>query len=187
MRSTTNPPRKPSRSRHESLLREMISNHNHKSPQKDSKRDECAFCNLRLNRMLSVTALFFVLSLCNSSIAGYLPVIGPSPIRVEPHRTHTAAILPPLDMGDEPKTNSIVETVKDVPVTPVKVASHSAAPVAVTQTIQSESTVSPQILIPYFETNAGGTNRQTVIVAPVPFTPPRGEMPASSTATYSKP
>jgi hypothetical protein len=165
----------------------MISNHNHESPQEDSKCDARAFFNLRLSYIPSVTALFFLLSLCNSSIAGYLPVIGPSPIRVEPHHTHTAAILPPLDMGDGPKTNSVVETVKDVPVAPIKVASHSAAPVEVTQTVQPDPTVSPQILIPYFETNAGGTNRQTVIVAPVPFTPPRGEIPASSTATYSKP
>ena len=90
-------------------------------------------------------------------------------------------------MGDRPKTNSVAEPVKDALVSPAKVSGRPTAPVAVTQTIQYESTVSPQILIPYFETNAGGTNRQTVIVAPVPFTPPRGEIPASSTATYSKP
>jgi len=123
---------------------------------------------------------------------GYLPVVGPAPLRFRPVLQPSRHVpAPPAASTTEP--NPIPEKTKIVePVTaPATLLSAPAPepPVAAGQTnavvepSRPEDVVSPQMLIKYFNKSTNGSS--TMITAPIDFTPPRSGEPPSSKASYS--
>ena len=122
--------------------------------------------------------------------AGYLPRIGPAPLRfAAPSKGPEITVsLPPLVMSDPPApahevtTNDIVTV--EAPPQAVATISPPAQPAVVV-----EPAFTPQMLLQFFNRNsANATNQEPASVMPYEFTPPGSAViPAPpSKATYTK-
>jgi hypothetical protein len=122
--------------------------------------------------------------------AGYLARIGPAPLRFQaPSRAQEALVaLPPLAMSDPPPAPEEIYGPPPPMEGVVTEAVVEPAPVAtpVFQAPQEGATLSPQMLIQFF--NRDGTNQDFTVVAPYQFNPPPATtIPAPpSRATYTK-
>jgi hypothetical protein len=150
------------------------------------------------------------------SAVGYLRVVGPSPLRFETSAEYTAT-LPPLSLSEpldpEPSAGStnappdkptaappVTSTPQPLRVisssppvtapTPLPLPTEAARPESAPNPFSpgpDNSSLTPQMLIQFFQ-QAGRTNHVgTSIVTPLNFTPPPTAAAPSSTATYIGP
>ncbi len=149
----------------------------------------------------AVGAVFAGLASGVLATPGYLPVVGPVPLRYRPAtQPATNLVYIPLPPPDPPSTPDIPHAPLAPPVAADtetrKTASAAPAPsAALTNAVSSDPAgqngtssasaplISPQMLLRYFNrpTNGGAGG----IIAPVDFAPPAPATPPSSTATYS--
>ena len=167
---------------------------------------------MNLNRLAGVLALnWLVTSWAGAITPGYLPVIGPSPIRFQTEaRAAPRVSLPPLQTGVEAKPVDAGEAHDKPPVTNVLATNAGPATAAVATNADSSSAgvaaaplpvptlvappaaptvVTPQMFLPFFTQAPGATNAPTatvVLPAGLNFTPPV-PTPPSSSATYVTP
>jgi hypothetical protein len=128
--------------------------------------------------------------------AGYLPVVGPVPLRFRqpalPATNLVRMTLPPPET--EPATASIPDNAEAKKTAPAPNPPPAAPPPAASPTVAtnpaepaatpaSEPMISPQMLMKYFNRSTNGVSGG--ILAPVDFAPPAPAKPPSSTATYS--
>jgi len=118
---------------------------------------------------------------------GYLPRVGPAPLRFRaemPAATHhfvlppaepepVAAVASPVPFGPMPELPPPTETA----------AITNQATSAVPDAIPPEDIVSPQMLIKFFNKSTNGA--PSSVITPYGFTPPRVSEPPASKATYS--
>jgi hypothetical protein len=150
----------------------------------------------RLRHWAEAGAALLGLAFAVSAGPGYLPAVGPAPLRFRtdpPPATNVVKM--PLPPPDPPPSTSAVATdtqTNAAPATPAA-AAPSAAPVLLTATnspvtpdaapASSEPKISPEMLLKFFTPS---TNRPSgEVIAPLDFAPPATAKPASSTATYS--
>ncbi len=118
---------------------------------------------------------------------GYLPTVGPAPLRFRPDykaaihivATHTAEVAQP--------SAPVLPVTVPTPILTPAVAEPTPAvaqPVATVEPSRPDGVVSPQMLLKYF---GRGTNAEATAGAPLGFTPPRQVEPPSSKASYSTP
>jgi len=153
----------------------------------------------RLRHWAEAGAVFAGLALGVSAAPGYLPAVGPVPLRFRPAAPPAAALvqmpLPPPDVT--PSAPDIPTPLSAAAVTGAKqtppAATPSSVPVNLTATngpagpdaasSGSVPPISPQMLLHYFNRSTNGT--AAGIMAPVDFAPPGAAKPPSSTATYT--
>jgi len=134
-------------------------------------------------------ATFLCLEWVVSAGPGYLKNPGPAPLRFQPvpQPITVRPVLPPPPV-ETPETNSVAQTnaVETLAVTTmVSTTPAIELPVQTNLVIgvpTDEETVSPQMLLKYFNKSTNGPT--TTIIAPFNFAPPRSSVP-SSTATYT--
>ncbi len=141
---------------------------------------------------------------------GYLPSIGPSPLRFQAPVVHptniVASAIPAVTPSTStdgfkaspmmPDENDVLQRFNLFMPAPADEFEATAAPApqaaaAVVPTTEAQpaaqptpdSAVSPQMILKYFSQSTNGT--ATSVYAPVGFTPPHAETPPSSTATYT--
>jgi len=154
----------------------------------------------RLRHWAEAGSAVMGLALGVSASPGYLPVVGPAPLRFRPAaQSVTNLVRMPLPPPDPPPA-----TPPPTPLTPPAAAvteaktappaaAPSSAPVILAPTnspagpdatpFGSEPMISPQMLLKYFNRSTNGT--VSGVIAPVDFAPPAVARPVSSTATYS--
>ncbi len=149
----------------------------------------------RLRHWAEAGAALLGLAFTVSAGPGYLPVVGPAPLRFQAGSPPSANIIKmPLPPPDPPP--SAAKSASAAPPSAAD-AQTNAAPAAVPALLtvtnnpvspeaapaNSEPKISPEMLLKYFTPS---TNRPAGgVIAPLDFTPPALAKPASSTATYS--
>ena len=167
----------------------------------------------RVQRGRALVIVAAILGTAGAALAGYLPRIGPSPLRFQTLSADSPgakAVLPPLNMGEKPvvedettdarsdtsgvETNSVPparpalpppETKKNISKAsyPTNAPSEWMPPLAATS---NASFTSADLLVQFFKPFGGGTNASGVLVTvPVNTTEVRLSLPPSSTATYT--
>ncbi len=139
---------------------------------------------------LIVTALMGVLMSSWASTA-YLPAVGPAPLRFRPaFRPITNSVVPPPPVPAQPpvpppaeKTGRITLPIPAAPA-PASVPAAEETD-AVAERPPSDGTVSPQMLLRFFNKSTNGVAAGGI--APLDFTPPRTAEPPSSKAEFSNP
>lgn len=141
----------------------------------------------------------------SSAAAAYLPVVGPAPIRIEPRPKPPRLPLPlpaPMPLPESATvTNGVAvglpsspaastnatETLKAVSPTPAPVelpqgdSAPSAPPGLATES--GPPVLTPQMLVPFFEhRTVRPDGKETGVIAPLPFVPPRTRAGSSSRA-----
>ena len=149
-----------------------------------------------------------------NSLSGYLPAVGPSPLRFQSPPARVIAIaLPPLQMGTEeppappvpvdiapveiavtplapavaqPATsNAIAPTPTPTATNVVTAIAANRAPTVIVPETEAAPVVSPQMLLQFFQTKAASsTNREVSVMTPLGFNPARPAPTPSSTAAY---
>ena len=149
----------------------------------------------RLRHWAEAGAALPVLAFAVSAGPGYLPTIGPAPLRFRAELPPAVNVVkmplpPPAPAPAAPPPSSTTPTAAaDIPTN----AAPAAAPVLLTATnppvtpeavpASSEPRISPEMLLKYFTPSP---NRPASgVIAPLDFAPPATAKPASSTATYS--
>lgn len=131
-----------------------------------------------------------------SSGPGYLPVVGPPPLRfarriqsptnhfVPPVPEPAAAVAPPPAPEKLAVLPAPAPHPTDAALSPTNAQPATAAPaqLPIESPPPDGAVVSPQMLMRFFNKS---TNGQTSVVAPMEFNPPRPAGPPPSTATYS--
>ena len=153
----------------------------------------------RLRHWAEAGAVFAGLALGVSAAPGYLPAVGPVPLRFRPTPPPAEALVqmplpppdPPSPAPDIPSPLSAAANTATNKTPPA--ASPSSVPVIATATngpaqpdanpSGSEPRISPQMLLRYFSRSTNGAAGG--MMAPVDFAPPAAATPPSSTATYS--
>ncbi|MGD0412252.1 MAG: hypothetical protein ABSC18_11170 [Verrucomicrobiota bacterium] len=139
-------------------------------------------------------AVFAGLALGVLAAPGYLPAVGPVPLRFRPDaQPATNLIRMPLPPPDPPSTNlpdfsapsvPSAASAKPAPALPAAALPATNTPAGADATPSaSEPRISPQMLLRYFNRSTNGAAGG--ILAPVDFAPPAAAAPPSSTATYS--
>jgi hypothetical protein len=145
---------------------------------------------------------------------GYLPIIGPVPLRLQAPATNRTAVLPPLLLRDPEPTNAPptapaisketveVSTNSPPPAKPllsVATATNLPPPAASLQGLFSTGSlggisdinntmVTPQMLVPFFQPKMGSNSVPvSIIMTNLSFSPPAPYTPPPSTATYDSP
>lgn len=132
-----------------------------------------------------------------SATPGYLPAVGPVPLRFRPAAQSVTNLvrmpLPPPDLPPpEPSTPSTPAIPSTAPapskqppsVLPAASLPPTNAPVEPNAVPSgSEPMISPQMLLRYFNRSTNGVGAG--VIAPLQFAPPASTTPPSSTATYS--
>lgn len=139
-----------------------------------------------------------------AAFPGYLPRVGPSPLRfLLPAPVLAQASLPPLAMSDPepaaPDTNSPPLVISPPPETtqpapPEKTAEPAPEPNPPTAALPDFSIpglsqsplLTPRSLLHYFLPAQNGTNSPTYVI-PMGFAPPLPSPPSSSSSTYNSP
>ncbi|MDX1952371.1 MAG: hypothetical protein SFY81_09300 [Verrucomicrobiota bacterium] len=124
---------------------------------------------------------------------GYLPRVGPSPIRFELPTIRKQDSLPPLEMSDpvvevpfQSDTNIIGPIIPDTMVAPT-VEEFIGPPENPPVPAPQSNIIQPSVFLQYFNQNANTkTNRDTTVVLPFGFNPPPPTPQQSSRATYIK-
>jgi hypothetical protein len=156
---------------------------------------------VRMMRPLIPVGLL-VVALCASAGPGYLPVVGPPPLRFAPLSPPSPAVLtslPPLAVVEPRPDPSAVEplppaTATNAAVGPVPTDPFAAPPVAVPLPtpatnvpygvpVESQPLV-PQMFMKYFIGGTGTNANGVSIYPPVGFVPPLPIVPPSSSATF---
>ena len=137
--------------------------------------------------------------------AGYLPRVGPAPLRFQSPQSASRVLLPPLEMLDAPvppaqesnqTTNQLADLgplLFDPEINDLSMRETNSLNAAATNlpspdfNSDTNAVISPQMLLRFFSRSGAGTSRETVVVPPPSFTPARPGQPASSSATYSSP
>ncbi len=154
----------------------------------------------RLRHWAEGGAALLGLAFAVSASPGYLPAVGPAPLRFLPAAQPAAnlvkmplpppdpppsappstAVLPPAAAGTQAKTNA--PAAGPLPATVLLTATNTpAAPEAAPS--GADPRISPQMLLKYFTPSTNGVAGG--IFAPLDFAPPAAAKPASSTGTYS--
>ncbi|GEM_PF-1775612 len=160
----------------------------------------CAHCNRTGEQFMSRSRCFFYCAVAISTVAvasiwaapGYLPSVGPAPLRFRapapPPSTNAVALPMPANPVPDPAplaTNSAklpdVPASSSAPVPVVMAATNQ--PAAIGGSSVDEPIVSPQMLLKYFAKSTNGVT--TGVIAPIGFTPPRATELPSSKASYS--
>ena len=156
-------------------------------------------------------AVALALVLCGGAAwaepVGYLPLLGPGPLRFQSApKPVSLASLPPLSMGEAmaeksekpdtkpAATNETATAVEKIqPPVPLEarapdVANTNKLVVVTPFVLPGESSpvqVSPQALMKFFQTSPTGTNRpEAVVLVPLEFVPPTPLVPPPSKATF---
>lgn len=126
---------------------------------------------------------------------GYLPTVGPVPLRYLESRTKSALVaLPPLYPPENPEEAAASKPPLEKEAPPATEPTEPVAPPVTTTRqetlptpVQPPATpLSPQLLIRYFATPDSTNRAVPVVIAPVGFVPPTvNTPPPSSRATYS--
>ncbi len=160
-------------------------------------------------------ALGYFMALATVAGPGYLQVLGPTPLRIQPLVPPVRAILPPLLMKDPEPTNAlakalaaaeappIVTTNRSVePKPPVVTATNTPSILSVTNaqglviadplaglTNVNDTMITPQMFLPFFQqkmgTNGSNTVSTFILATNLNFAPPTPFTGPPSTATYS--
>ena len=139
----------------------------------------------------------FVLTLLGASVfgsanPGYLPVVGPAPVRfraVFAPATNFAVLPPPVIAESEPvlvkpdTLNPLNTTTNVQPPAAEEAPPANALPYSPMENSAPGEVISPQMLLKYFTKNTNHSGAS--LIGPMNFTPPQPTQPASSTATYS--
>jgi len=164
---------------------------------------------MRTNGFILIALVSAATALAGS--AGYLPSVGPVALRFEkPTAAQPMAVLPAPITIPEPASEAAtpVAVVADIPAEiPTNSAANSgglmhdlpvvlpqawpgattnAFPSLVSPMMDTNSMITPQMLLRFFTAPQGGVSRETVIIPPPGFTPARPPT-SSSTATYTQP
>jgi hypothetical protein len=149
----------------------------------------------RLRHWAEVGAALPVLAFAVSAGPGYLPVVGPAPLRFRADLPPAANVvkmpLPPPEPSPAAPTSAATAPTASADLQTN--AAPAAAPVLLTATNtpvtseaapgSSEPRISPEMLLRFFTPS---TNRPASgVIAPLDFAPPATAKPPSSTATYS--
>jgi hypothetical protein len=145
---------------------------------------------LGLFQLFGLAALGAALVCVGSSAeSGYLPGVGPTPLRFRPLPTarNAQAVLPPLATTDQ-STNAPTELPENLQTnSPVPDWSDPAffigpeLPPVLTNAPAAPQIMVPQMLMRFF---GPATNQETIISAPVEFMPPGPPISRGSSATY---
>ena len=143
-----------------------------------------------------VLLVILAVSPIHAADPGYLPRIGPTPLRFRPvplPMTNQLALpAPASDPEAEPEPEPTApKDDKPTAAATTPAPSPAPAPAAVVNEVssgpseptQSDEVVSPQMLLKYFNKSTNGTS--STVIAPLDFTPPKPVEPNSSKATYS--
>ena len=154
----------------------------------------------RLRHWAEGGAALLGLAFAVSASPGYLPAVGPAPLRFRPAAPPAANLVKmPLPPPDPPPAAppSAAATPSAAAGTQANTAAPAAAPSSATVLLTatnnpaapeaaapgSDPRISPQMLLRYFTPSTNGPAGG--IIAPLDFAPPVAPKPASSTATYS--
>jgi hypothetical protein len=120
---------------------------------------------------------------------GYLPCVGPAPLRFRPpppviNQIVLAApevepvptVASPVPFGPMPELPPAPP-----PTEPPAIINHVSS--GIPDTTRPEEVVSPQMLLKYFNKSTNGTSSS--VITPLDFTPPKSPEPPPSKATYS--
>lgn len=150
---------------------------------------ECLFQNWQ---RLSFVFMAVSLMAAASPGVGYLPRIGPAPLRfIASHWPCTNRFVLPVPVPAAEPAPAVSQTDK-VPPSPAASApksppgvvprTDSAPPQARAESSAPESVIPAQMFLKYFDKS---TNNSAVPAAPLDFTPPKAAEPTGSKATYS--
>jgi len=154
----------------------------------------------RLRHWAEGGAALLGLAFAVSASPGYLPAVGPAPLRFRPaappaanlvimplpppdpppSAPPSAASIPPPAAAAQAKTNAPAAGPASAPVL-LTATNNPAAPEAAPP--GSDPKISPQMLLKYFTPSTNGVSGGTI--APLDFAPPPAAKPPSSTATFS--
>lgn len=146
----------------------------------------------RLRHWAGAGAVLTGLAFGVSAAPGYLPVVGPVPLRFRPAaHSETNLLIMPLPPPDPTPDFplSTPSTPSAPPATPAPAPSTASLPATNTpagpdaDAAATEPKISTQMLLRYFSRSTNGAAGG--IIAPVDFAPPAAAVPPSSTATYS--
>jgi hypothetical protein len=121
---------------------------------------------------------------------GYLPTVGPAPIRFSIPLLSVAKVFipsaPPQHPAPEPPKTAKIELAPAPPAAaavpePPAVINHVSS--VVPESVAPDEVISPQMLIKYFSKSTNGVSSS--VTAPMDFTPPKPAEQPSSKATYS--
>jgi hypothetical protein len=148
----------------------------------------------RLRHWAEAGTALLGLAFAVSAGPGYLPVVGPAPLRFQAGSPPSANLVKmPLPPPDPP--SSAAKSTSAAPPSAADAQTNVAPATAVLLTAtnnpvapeaapaSSEPKISPEMLLKFFTPSTNGPAGG--VIAPLDFTPPAMAKPASSTATYS--
>jgi hypothetical protein len=144
-------------------------------------------------RFTVVIAAFMGILVSTWASSPYLATVGPAPLRFRPAFKPNTNVVVRLAAVAEPKPvvqPVAVEKVDKAPPPVLLVPAHDVAPTndpsdAVIDSVGSATTISPQMLLKYFNKSQSGAAAATN--APVDFALPRAGAPPSSKAEFTTP
>ena|GEM_PF-2716109 len=153
--------------------------------------------------VLSIIVLVGGLSLAEPTWAAYLQVVGPSPIRIqleaklgqlplplptpapvpEPSGETNSAVLSLISNAVASSSGAVSWTARASPPEPVGRAELEQVSPVESETEPGRPVVTPQMLVPFFEHRVVRQDgKETGLIAPLPFVPPRSSTGSSSRA-----
>jgi hypothetical protein len=144
-------------------------------------------------RFTLIIAAFMGILISSWASSPYLPTVGPAPLRFRPAFKPNTNVVVRLAAVPAPKPvvqAGAVEKVEKATPPALLAPAHDAAPTndpsdAVIESVGSATTISPQMLLKYFNKPQNGAAVGTN--APVDFTLPRAGAPPSSKAEFTTP